>query len=459
MKPELHRTLGLWDLVFLNVAAILGLRWLSTAAQMGPSSLVLWVFAMLVFFVPLGLIVSELSTRLPGEGGVYLWAKEAFGPLHGFIAGWTYWVNNLFYYPSLLLFISGVFLYLGGDDWLGLQDSALYNAAFSLGLLWLVIGLNVVGLERGKWIQNVGGVSKWAVFVLILVFGIWSAFKFGSSVEFTAASLVPDLNFSTITFLATMTFAFAGFELAPVMSGEIKDPRRSLPRAMIISGISISVIYMAGTGFVLAAIPEGDVNVITGIPQAFAAIGARLALPFLAAVGALLILVASTGGLGAWIAGAARMPFVIGIDRYLPKALGDIHPKWGSPYKALIVTGVLTTILMLAAVAGSTIEEAYILLVDMAIILYFIPFLYLFLALPILQRRGVGDGPGVLPIPGGVVATWLLSLLGFAATLFSIILAMIPPEGTESPILFVTKTVGGTILFLGVGLVFYLRSR
>ncbi len=456
---SLRRTLGLWDLVFFNVAAILGLRWLSTAAQIGPSSLVLWFLAMLVFFVPLGLIVTELSTRLPGEGGIYLWAKEAFGPFHGFIAGWTYWVNNLFYYPALLLFIAGAFLYIFGDALIDLEDNALYNAAFSLVLLWVVIGLNVVGLDRGKWVQNIGGAAKWVVFVLILIFGTWSVVEYGSSVEFTPATMMPTFDFSTITFVATMTFAFAGFELAPVMSGEIKDPGRSLPRAMLISGISISVIYMVGTAFVLVALPEGEVNVITGIPQAFAAIGDRLALPFLASVGALLILFASSGGLGAWIAGAARMPFVIGIDRYLPKALGDIHPKYGSPHKALIVTGVLTTVLMLAAVAGATIEEAYILLVDMAIILYFIPFLYLFIALPVLQNKGVGDGGDLLAVPGGKVVTLILCVLGFTATLFSIILAMIPPEGTESPGLFVIKIVGGTLLFLGAGLAFYWRGK
>ena len=234
--------------------------------------------------------------------------------------------------------------------------------------------------------------------------------------------------------------------------GSINSPESS-------PGISISVIYMVGTAFVLAALPEGEVNVITGIPQAFAAIGDRLAMPFLAIIGALLIIFASSGGLGAWVAGAARMPFVIGIDRYLPKALGDIHPKYGSPHKALITTGVLTTVFMLAAVAGTTIEEAYILLVDMAIILYFIPCLYLFLALPLLRRKGVGDDKDILAVPGGSGVVWVLSLLGFVATLFSIILAMMPPEGTDNPMLFVAKTIGGTLLFLAAGLVFYARGK
>ena len=155
----LIRTLGVMDLVFLNIAAILGIRWLSTAAQLGPSSLMLWLLAVVIFFIPSGLTVMELSSRDAGEGGIYLWAKEAFGEAHGFIAGWTYWVNNLFYFPGLLLFIAGAFLFLGGDRWLGLTESGYYNAAFSLTLLWLVIGANVIGLSRGKWIQNVGAMA------------------------------------------------------------------------------------------------------------------------------------------------------------------------------------------------------------------------------------------------------------------------------------------------------------
>ena len=164
---SLVRTLGVMDLVFLNMAAILGLRWLSTAAQMGPASLVLWVLAVVTFFIPSALTVMELSSRLPGEGGIYLWSKTAFGEQHGFISGWAYWVNNLFYFPSLLIFIAGTFLFLGGNKWLDLGDSAFYNAGFSLSLLWFVIGANVIGLKRGKWISNIGAISSAAVFLKI----------------------------------------------------------------------------------------------------------------------------------------------------------------------------------------------------------------------------------------------------------------------------------------------------
>ena len=456
----LHRTLGVMDLVFLNIAAILGIRWLSTAAQLGPASLVLWVLAVLVFFIPSGLTVMELSSRDSRAGGIYRWTKAAFGEHHGFITGWAYWVNNLFYYPSLLIFISGAFLFLGGDRWLGLEDNPYYNAAFSLTLLWIVIGMNIIGLERGKWIQNVGAMCTVSVFVVLVVTGIWAWAEYGSATRFKPRAFVPDVaQFSTLTFFATMTFAFAGLELAPAMGGEIKNPVRSIQRAMVISGLLIALIYITGTGMLMVAIPEGEVDVITGIPQALAAIGGRIALPGLAIAGALLVVMSSIGGLGAWIAGVARIPFVIGIDRYLPSALGRVHPKWGSPYVALITMGVIVTLLMFAAVAGATIEEAYIMLLDMAIILYFIPFLYMFAALPVLRMKAAGDNDGVSLVPGGMFGVWFVGGLGFAATMLSVVLAMIPPEGTSNPQLFVLKVVGGCLLFVAVGLIFYLVNR
>ena len=456
----LQRTLGVADLVFLNIAAILGIRWLSTAAQMGPSSLVLWLLAVVIFFIPSGLTVMELSSRDSGEGGIYLWTKAAFGEQHGFIAGWTYWVNNLFYFPGLLLFIAGAFLFLGGAEWLGLGESAYYNAAFSLTLLWLIIAANVLGLKRGKWIQNIGAMATAAVFVVLAIGGIWAWAEHGSATDFSMPSLMPDLGeFSTLTFFATMTFAFAGLELGPVMGGEIRNPGRSLPRAMLISGLIIATIYILGTGILMVSVPEGEINVITGIPQALAAIGERIALPGLAIAGALLVVMSSTGGLGAWISGVARIPFVIGIDRYLPAVLGRTHPKWGTPHVALITQGVVVTFLMMAAVTESTIEEAYIMLLDMSIILYFIPFLYMFAALPALRKKAAGNNAGVRLVPGGSAGVWLCSVLGFSATLLSVVLAMMPPAGSSNPQMFVLKVGGGCLLFIAAGLIFYYRNR
>ena len=476
----LHRALGLRDVVLLNIVAIVGLRWLSTAAQMGPASIALWMLALLVFFIPSALTVMELSTRIPGEGGVYLWAKRAFGPGHGFLAGWAYWVNNLVYFPSLLLFVAGVFLFIGGDAWLGLGDDPIYNAGFCLIVLWFVLGLNIVGLQRGKWVQNLGAIGTWVVAAILVGFGLLAWFRSGSATAFEAGSFVPNLMaLPTLGFFATMTFGFAGLELAPVMGDEIRNPRRVIPRAILISGIMIATIYMVGTAVLLVALPSEAIDVISGVPQALSAIGERSGVAGLAIIGALLITVGGIGGVGAWAAGTARIPFVVGLDRYLPEALGRVHPRWGTPHVALFTQGAIATLLLILAVVGSTVEEAYVLLLDMTIVLYFIPFLYLFAALPVLRKRaddardgpdavdaaagsnegGDGDAGGVLLVPGGTAGVYLVSGLGVLATALSIVLALLPPEGTERPWLFELKIIGGCAAFLIVGLAFYLRGK
>ena len=459
-EGRFHRALSLRDVVLFNVVAIVGLRWLSTSAQMGPSSLVLWVLALVVFFVPSGLAVMELSTRFPGQGGVYLWAKHGFGDIHGFIAGWSYWISNLVYFPSLLLFVSGVFLFIGGNAWLGLGDSVLYNALFTLAILWLALGLNLIGLERGKWVQNIGAIGTWVTAALLIGFGLYVGLRFGSVTSFEGASFVPDLRqFGILAFFATMTFGFAGLELAPIMGDEIKSPARTIPRAIFLSGIVIVLVYILGTAVLLVALPSESVDVISGVPQALAAVAERAGVNGLARLGAFLIVLGGLGGVGAWFTGAARIPYAVGVDRYLPEALSRVHPKWGTPHVSILVQGVLASALLLMAVAGATVEEAYIVLVDMTIILYFIPFVYMFGALPVLRRRAAGNEENVVRVPGGDGVVWLAGTLGLLATILSLALATVPPEGSENPGLFVLKVVGGSLAIVLAGLVFYFRGK
>jgi amino acid transporter len=457
---HLHRSLGVRDIVILTVAAIIGLQWLSSAAQMGPPSLLLWVLAVLIFFFPLAVTVIELSSRLPGEGGIYLWCRTAFGEAHGFLVGWVYWVNNVLFFPTLLLLIAGAVLFIFGERGTWLQDSAIYNAVFSLTLIWLVIGANIIGVKRGELIAAVGVCGSVGALLTLFVTGAWQFSLNGSATEFSLPSLLPDsLDFSTLTFFATMTFGFAGMEVASSMGGEIKDPARSLPRGLAIAGIVIAAIYILGTGLLMVSVPADQISIITGIPQAFRAIGASLDISWLGSLGAILFSMSVFGGLGAWVAGVARIPFVIGIDRYLPPALGSIHPRYGTPHVALLTQGVLVSIVVLLGSMGNTVQEAYVLLLDLSIILYLIPYLYLFVALPVLRMRAADNDEGVQRVPFGVIGPWLFGGLGFLATLLSVVLAFIPPAGTASPGLFVAKIIGGTLMFISIGFVFYWRNR
>jgi len=451
----LHRVLRTRDLVLLNIAAIVGLRWLSTAAKIGPASLSLWVLGLLAFFIPSALAVLELSSRIPGEGGFYLWTKSAFGDLHGFIAGWSYWVSNLVFFPSTLLFGAGVSVYIAGGPWIGLAESAGYNAVFCLVSLWAITALNIVGLGRAKWLQNIGGIATWLVAALILAGGAVAWHRFGPATAFTPASLQPDLgSLAALTTFATIAFAYSGLELGPLMGGEIQDPRKQLPRAILISGVVIAAVYMAGTASLLIALPAQQIDLIGGIPQALAAVGDRLGVALFGPLTAALIVISNIGGISAWMNGTARLPFVVGVDRYLPKALGALHPRHGSPHVALLTQSAITTLVLLAAISGSTVHDAFVVLVDMTLILGFLPLLYIFASLPVLRRRGDAKSAAVTQVPGGRFGCWVVSGCGFATTLLAIVTSMVPPEGAGIGV-FLAKVLGGSSLLILVGLGFY----
>lgn len=456
---SLHRVIGTWDLVLLNVVAIVGLRWISVAAQIGPSSLMMWAIGLLGFFVPLAFAVLELSSRLPGEGGLYIWAKVAMGDLHGFIAGWSYWVFNIVFFPSALLFSAGIFLHIVGGKWLDYGNDIAYNAAYCLTILWCAIGLNIFGLERAKWLQNIGGIATWTAGSLILGAGAVAWYRFGPATAITSSNLLPDFSkLSTFSTLATVMLAYAGLELGPIIGGEIKDPKRQIPRATLISGVVVTTIYIAATASILIVLPTSSIDLIGGIPQALTAVGERLGVPQFGRWTALLITLGTIGSIAAFVTCTARLPFVVGVDRFLPQVLARLHPKYGSPYVALLVQGVLTSLVLAAALSGSTIREAFSILIDMTVILSLIPLLYIFLAFPILRKRVAGRNEGVVLSPGGGAVAWLVGLTGFSCTTLAIVTSMLPPADSSSASLFLFKVLGGSALLIGVGLLFYWKG-
>ena len=160
-QMALERALRTRDIVLFNVAAIVGMRWVALAAANGPSSLFLWVLAALVFFVPQGFAVVALASAIPEEGGLYVWTSKAFGPRHGFLAGWLYWASNILYFPTLTLSTVVFALYIFGLQFARLEQSAAYVAGASLVLLGVALLFNIIGLKSGRWVQNIGGVASW----------------------------------------------------------------------------------------------------------------------------------------------------------------------------------------------------------------------------------------------------------------------------------------------------------
>jgi glutamate:GABA antiporter len=456
---QMPKAMGFWDVLLFNIATVLGPRWIAAAAHNGTSSISLWLIAAVFFFVPTAMVINELSSRFPEEGGLYVWAKEAFGDFHGFVAGWNYWIYTVFYFPGLLLASAAMSAYIIGEGGGALAQNRTFLLLVSLGLLLVAVVLNIIGLNVGKWLQNAGGVFTYVPLLVLVVIAAILGLLYGSVTPFTRANILPTWNWDTVNFWSQIAFAFTGLELVSAMSAEVRDPRRTLPRAVFAAGALIALMYIVGTISVLVLVPAPDVSATAGVFHAITVGGIALKLGVVGILAAILATVGNAGGVGTTVAGIARVPFVVGIDRYLPKAFGKIHPRWKTPYISIIVQAVVSGAILLLSQVSETTRGAYQGLVDVAIILYFIPFLYMYAAaIKLAGRKDRLENPHAVLIPGGKPGVWLASGIAFAVTLLSIIVSVLPPGDTANRGLFLIKVVGSTLGALALGLTLYYRG-
>jgi amino acid transporter len=431
----LRRELGLWDLVLFNIAAVAGVRWLSAAAHAGPGSITLWVLAVLFFFVPSALVVSSLSRRFPQEGGLYVWSREAFGDWHGFLCAWYYLISNIIYFPTLILVGVSMAAYMFGAG--EIAETRHYALPVTFAVLWAVFLANLFGLKIVKWAGNLGGGSTWVIAVLLVGFSIPVLLKFGSATRF---HIVPSVTWDSVNFWSQIAFAFVGLEVGAILGGEIHNPDRNVPRAAAISGAICTAFYIAGTSALLVLMRPEHVSVMTGLTQAGQITGQRLGVWWLGPVFATLVTVGTIGQLGSYVAGNTRLPFAVGLDRYMPPVFARLHPRWGTPYVSILTQAALCSLLLFAMEYGETLRGAYQTLVDMCVITTFVPFLYLFAA-------GVRFGRGVAGV------------LGFGVSALAIAVSLVPPPDVPAVWRFEGKVVAGLVLTGLLGRVIFVRSR
>lgn len=451
------RVMGFRDLLLFYVVTGISLRWIATAAAAGPSSIVIWIGAWLVFYTPLALSVIELSSRYPNEGGIYVWTKRAFGDFSGFITAWTYWTCNLPYFPAVLYFAASNALYIRHDSWAHLSSNTTFFIVFSLLALAVATLLNLFGLDVGTWLHNLGALAMWIPVGIIIAMGAVAWHRYGSATSFTLHSMTPSTHLNDFIFWSVLTYAFAGCETASLMGDEIKNARRTIPWALFIGGVTVTLCYIAGTIGVLLALPASEVGNLQGLMQAISSTAHRIGFEGVVPFAAFLITLSNIGAAGAYLAAVARLPYVAGIDRFLPPAFGALHPRWKTPWVGLLTQFVIGGVFIFLGQAGTSIKGAYDVLVSMGVITYFIPYLYLFAAMFKLQSEPAGSD--VIRVPGGKPVAYAVSIIGFVTTVLTIAVSVLPPPDEPNKPLAVFKIVGGCGALLLVGMWLYWAGK
>jgi len=430
--PHLRRELNLRDITLFAISCIVGTRWIPAAAHAGPGSLTLWVLAALFFVIPLAIAVGALIVKYPGAGGLYVWTRHDFGPWHGFIAFWLYWLSIAFWFPSAAMFYTSAAFYT-----LGWNPDRTSAVAISLLAIWVALGANLIGMKIGKWTENLGGASSWILCALLAAVAALVYMKRGAA---TPLHLAPKLDWDTVNFWATIAWAMSGLELAGMMGGEIRDPERTLPRAGWIASVFITVFYIAATASLLVLLRPERISELNGFAETAESAGQALGAGWLGPLIALLVLTSAIGQFGGMATAVSRLPFAAGVDGLLPAAFARIHPRWGTPYISILAFGAVASFLLIAMQLGDTMRAAYQSLVSLMVLVGFPPFLYIF---------------------GGAwkAGKRISALSGAAVTVLAIVCSVVPTADMANVWLFEAKIALGTLAAVASGWLLFRRAN
>jgi glutamate:GABA antiporter len=454
--PVLERVLGRADLVLFSVCAILTIDTLASAASMGVAWFSWWAITMVLFFVPYGLITAELGSAWPGEGGVYVWVREAFGPFWGSTVAWMYWINNAYWIPSVYLIFAGTF----GQIFLK-THSPWQEAGIAIVMTWLTVAVGIVRLEVSKWVPNLGAVVKALIFLALGVLGLSALFRGKAPAnEFSAARLMPRWNDSLAYFPALLYSTF-GFELMSSAGGEMRNPKRDVPIVIFWSGALIAILYSFATGGILFAVPIEKLSIVTGTWDALAVLGKQWGRAgdtavFILGIG---FLYACVANVVTWSLGANRVAAVAAEEGVLPAALGRLHPRFKTPHLAFVAMGVVSTVLLVGgALLSSSQSNIFWMTFRLTALCLLLCYLLVFPAFLVLRKRRP-DQPRPYRLPGGngvaAVAAWVCTLYIFGGC----VIFFAPSPTSQAPLKEALILGAETVATLVVGWLLIPRRR
>jgi amino acid transporter len=442
------KELGLVDLALTQVLFIVGLPWIGVAAKQGPSHVVLWLLAMIFFYVPSAAVVIYLNRIMPLEGGLYQWAKLGFNELLGFLVAWNLWLFAILNTSEIGLQITQYLRYILGPSSEGLTGSKWFIGVVNLAVIGGLVLLTTVGLGVGKWVHKAGGALMIATFLAILILP-WLNLAHGSLPAYHPLRIeMPVLSLMSLNLLGKMGFgALGGFEYVAIHAGECRDPVRAITRSVWLAAPVIAGMFILGTSSVLALIPQDRIDLIAPIPQVlsegFRSLNQVAPIASIAILALLGIRVAQSSVM---FGGNTRLPMVAGWDRLLPDWFTRLHARYRTPVNSILFVGAATLALGIVGLIGVGKQEAFQLLWNASGVFYALTYLVMF-AIPLFGLRGVQPRPSL--------GLRICALSGLLMTLLYVALSIVPIIQVESRSMFAVKISGLIVVTNAVGLAIY----
>jgi glutamate:GABA antiporter len=453
----LQRRLGLRDLALSQVLCVVGGSWVGVAAGLGRAQALTWVAAMLLFYFPMAAVVIGLNRIMPLEGGTYVWTRQAYGRLGGFLTAWNLWVYGIAVIAAILYQTPSELSYLIGSRASWLPDSHLASLAIIAFIVSAVTVAAVLGLEWGKWIHNTGGVAMIALFVVLILLPAWALWRhrLGLPLHHGAgiALALPRRNLYSLALFGQMLVgALSGLEYIAIFAGESRQPGRNITRSVWIASPIICAMFILGTGSVVFFTKPGFVDLIAPIPQTLRIALGDSGVGNVMAVAAIVLLELRVLGIASYLfTGNTRLPMTVGWDDLVPEWFTRLHRRWNTPVNSILSTAGLVMALVVLASLGVHAQEAYQVLSNASLTHYELMYMAMF-AIPVVGSRTLRKS---LP-------AWLkwVSIVGFCASLFSLLISVYPFVSVVNRVDYALK-IGGTVLLSNaIALLFYkLRNR
>jgi amino acid transporter len=451
-KPVSIKILGVFALAMINVAAVLSIRNFPSMAEFGWSSIGWYIIGTVFFLIPISLAGAELATGWPEGGGVYAWVKQAFGATGGFIAIFCDWSNNLVWFPTVLAFIASTLAFALTPD---LANNPFYMISVMMIVFWGTTAIAYFGPDVTAKFSNAGVVLGSIVpSVLIIAFGIWWVITGAATAlpAFTPGAIIPNIDYSTLPFFATIVLLFAGMEMAGFHALETRNPQKDYPKAIAFSAVIIFLCSVLATLAIAFVIPTGKLSLASGVMQALQYFFEAVSLPWLVGPMAVLITVGGVVLLAAWLIGPAKGLGVVALDGNMPPMFNR-HNKYGSPVAILVTQALIGSAISLLYIILPSVNQAYWIMSAMTTELLCIMYVLIFAAL-IKLRYSQPDQPRPFKIPGGLAGIWIVGGLGGIGVVFAFIVGLMPPAIFTNAPLYVGSVLIGTFLLAVPPLVF-----
>jgi amino acid transporter len=452
LSHGLKRELRLRDLVLIQVLLIVSMTWPGYAARQGGTQLVLWMLAIMLFYIPLAAVVMQLSRAIPVEGGAYQWVKRGLSPFAGYMAGWSVTVAVVALYAALGPTLANGIAYVAGPSGVWMNDSKPLALGLTAAICVMAYAINARGLHLVKWLSGAGSILLIATFGVMLYL-LGKALLSGVPEARGAFSpAVPAVTFMTVNVFSKMTLgALSAFDQCSIFSEECRRPENDVARSVAIAAPLIAILYIGGTGALLAYTAPGKIDLAAAVPQLLqAGFGSQGAGGLMTAASVAVSMVALLAAVVISVGMLARLPMVAGWDGLLPEWWSELHPVHRTPSKAIAAVTAALMLLGIVSSWGAGNDEAAQVAAAISVGGFSMVYLLLFGSV-VFGFQGAGFRP----------AGWLKAgaLGGMVVSMVSLILALAPLGEVSNPAMFALKV--GLVLtgLYGCGIALWRTSK